>query len=783
MAIWCSNIRGNDGHNQRLEGGPDGRSFGYIALHESHAKVSSEGRGALLPAVNDVLCAVLVSIVACLVLCGPCQAETVSNFELRPAEKVLKRLLPRQAAQFELGALPRAGAAERFRISSANAHIRVEGSTISSLLFGINWYLKYIAQAQISPNGDQLPSGNLPLPDRVIEGQTPYRYRYALNENVDGYTAAYWDWPRWEREIDVLALSGINAILIERGMESVLYRTFRDFGYTDKELRDWITLPAHQNWQLMGNLCCYNGPISPQLLQRRVASARQIIARLHELGITAVLPGFFGIVPKSFKTRFPQAHIVPQGEWAGFERPDWLDPRDPMFSRIAAAFYAHQREIFGQSDVYDMEVFQEGGDSGAVPVAAAAKAVQSALETANPGSLWMMMAWQGNPRQDLLSGVDRSRLIIVDIDHDREPRDHRRCDFQGAPFLFGGIWEFGGRTTLGANVSNITERLQRLARTNSNMVGTALFTEGMDTNPFAYDLFTEMAWRREPVDIASWTSDYVRRRYGAADPHALAAWQILIRTAYNIHVDEVSFNSERDAAQESLFNAQPSLTANRASNWSPEAMRYDAELFKKALPELLAAAPTLKNISYDLVDVARQTLANESRLLLPKIKAAFEKEDSGRFEHLTNRWLHLMDLQEQLLGTHPAFMAGTWLKYVQPWASTPDELERLRFDARSLLTTWGDRKAGEGASLHDYGNKDWSGLTGDYYKARWQAYFNALQQQLRAGIPAAPIDWFAFGERWSRNSGAYTTVPTGDSRQIALQIAQEVVRDAPNERP
>ena len=315
------------------------------------------------------------------------------------------------------------------------------------------------------------------------------------------------------------------------------------------------------------------------------------------------------------------------------------------------------------------------------------------------------------------------------------------------------------------------------------MVGTALFTEGMETNPFAYDLFTEMAWRREPVDIASWTSDYVRRRYGAADPHALAAWQILIRTAYNIRIDEVSFNSERDAAQESLFNAQPSLTANRASNWSPEAIRYDAKLFKKALPELLAAAPTLKNISYDLVDVARQTLANESRLLLPEIKAAFEKEDSERFEHLTNRWLHLMDLQEQLLGTHPAFMVGTWLKYVQPWASTPDELERLRFDARSLLTTWGDRKASEGASLHDYGNKDWSGLTGDYYKARWQAYFNALKQQLRTGIPAAPIDWFAFGERWSRNSGTYTTVPTGDLRQIALQIAQEVVRDAPNEHP
>ncbi len=42
-----------------------------------------------------------------------------------------------------------------------------------------------------------------------------------------------------------------------------------------------------------------------------------------------------------------------------------------------------------------------------------------------------------------------------------------------------------------------------MARTNPNMVGTAVFTEGMDTNPFAFDLFTEMAWREAPVDTAA----------------------------------------------------------------------------------------------------------------------------------------------------------------------------------------------------------------------------------------------------------------------------------------
>jgi len=223
-----------------------------------------------------------------------------------------------------------------------------------------------------------------------------------------------------------------------------------------------------------------------------------------------------------------------------------------------------------------------------------------------------------------------------------------------------------------------------------------------------------------------------------------------------------------------LFNAQPSLTANRASNWSPEAMRYDARLFRQALPELLASSPSLKNTSYDLVDVARQTLANESRLLLPRIKAAFEARDAAQFERLTRRWLHYMDLQEQLLQTHPDFMVGTWLNHVQSWSSNPDELRRLNFDARSLLTTWGDRHASEEANLHDYGNKDWSGLTGDYYKARWQAYFNSLQQQLSTGTPATPIDWFALGEKWNRGTNTYPTVAAGDPRQVATRIAQAI---------
>jgi len=699
-------------------------------------------------------------------------AAWAKPFDVAPARGVVQRLFPAQFAGLELASMK--GDGERFRILNHQGHPRVEGTSSSALLAGVNWYLKYVAHGQVSTNGSRFDPG-LPLPAQTIERTSAFAWRYALNQNTDGYSSPYWDWPRWEREIDVLALSGINAMIVERGMDTVLYRTFSDFGYDDAAIRGWITQPAHQNWQLMGNLCCFNGPISQALMDKRAASARRIVARLRELGITPVFPGFYGIVPADFTKRFPGAHVVPQGEWAGFTRPGWLDPRDRMFAKVAASFYRHQHELFGDSTIYDMEVFQEGGDSGDVPVPEAARAVQDALHAAHPGAAWMMLAWQGNPRQDLLAGVMRSKLFIIDIDHDKVPRDDRMHDFQGAPFLFGGIWAFGGRTTLGTNIRNYTERLPRMRAANANMVGTAVFPEGMDSNPFAFDLFTEMAWHDGPVDRQAWAADYVRRRYGGDDAHARAAWKILLDTAYDLHPEGIEFHSERDAGQESLFAAQPSLEVNRASNWSPEGLRYDASRFRGALDELLEVAPALRGTPtyrYDLVDIARQVLANESRRLLPQIKKAFQAGDAQGLRTLEDRWLSLMDVQDKLLATDADFMLGTWLAPVKGWASNPDEDAALHYDARSILTTWGDRKASEGADLHDYGNKDWSGLTRDYYRPRWQAFFATLDASLASHQPPEHIDWFARGNAFNHAKQMYSATPSGDAYTLAKQVAE-----------
>jgi alpha-N-acetylglucosaminidase len=694
-----------------------------------------------------------------------------------PAEGVLQRLMPHLAPQLQLALVSKPNAKDYFRISGTRGHIRVEAATQPTLLYGVNWYLKYVAHLQISPNGSQLGSANLtlPAPDAPIEKPALYPWRYALNENVDGYSAPYWDQKRWQHEIDILALSGTNAILIERGMDLVLYQTFRDAGYSDEAIRNWIVQPAHQNWQLMGNMCCFQGPISTELLEKRSHSAQQLITALRTLGITPVLPGYYGIVPADFASLHPGAHVITQGDWNGFIRPGWLDPRDPNFDKLAASFYRHQHALYGDSAIYDMEIFQEGGAAGDVPVPAAAKKVQQALMRDHPDALWMLLGWQKNPTQELLSSLDISHVLIAEIEQGRIPREDRDKEFRGASWLYGGLWEFGGRTTMGAPLYDYAVRLPRMAALpGSRIVGTAVFTEGMDTNPFAFDLYTEMAWHVDPVDLTEWTNAYATRRYGADDPHARQAWQILLKTAYGYRADGNTQHGERDASQDSVFNSQPSLTATRAATWSPDVLRYNPAEFAPALTELLEADPAIRSTEtyrYDLVDVARQTMANESRRLLPLIKQAYDSKDKNAFTRLTKDWLHDMELQDQLLQTSPFFLLGRWLSFVPPWASSQGELDRLNYDARSILTTWGDRKASE-FGLHEYGNRDWAGLTSDYYMVRWQMYFDSLSASLDTGEAPKPIDWYAFGDNWNHSRKTYDAEPHGDSYAAALAIAR-----------
>jgi alpha-N-acetylglucosaminidase len=707
-------------------------------------------------------------------------AAAPKAFDPAPAKQAIARLAPQYAGQISVRALPSSGK-ESFEISGTAGRLEFAGTSPTAITSAFDHYLRHVAHGQVSWNGDQLNLGpTLPAPAAKISKQSPYKHRYMYNFTQFGYTSPYWDWPRWQREIDLLAAKGMNLVLVTIGQEALWYDTFREFGYSDEEIRQWIVLPGHQPWQWMANMSSFGGPISKGLIERRAALGRKIIDRMRSLGMTPVLPGFAGMVPGKFAEKNPGAKIVPQGDWVGFDRPDWLDPSTEQFSRVAAAFYKHQKQRFGLTGAYAADILHEGGQQGDVDIAAAARGIFKAMQDVDPASIWVLQAWQTNPRKELVEAVDKNKLLVLDINADNDPRWSKTDGFWGAPWAWGVLQNGGGRNGVYGNLAEVAETLPDVLHTEpakrGRLEAIAVAMEGTSQNPVVLDLIADMIWRDDTPAIDAWIDNYTHARYGTSDPDAKAAWAVLRDTAYGSRRDNVAGVM---GSAESLFTARPSLTAKTASTWGPPDIRYDPEHLDEAWRLLLRAGPRLATVDtyrYDLVDLTRQALANRSRDLLPKIKAAYDGKNLAEFTARSNEYLALMDHSERVLKTRADFLLGPWLNEARRWGADPAEKDQLEWDARTLVTVWGTRKASDWGGLHDYSNRDWSGLMKDFYRPRWAKYFGELTAALQQNRAPAEIDWFAWEDAWTRQHNKFAAQPAGDPYRVAQNVARAVQR-------
>ncbi|WP_432588593.1 alpha-N-acetylglucosaminidase [Streptomyces sp. HD1123-B1] len=696
------------------------------------------------------------------------QDPAVTAFDTAPAHDALRRLLPDHAGQFRLTALSPGGGRERFEVTGSTGRLTVAGTSPAVLLTGVHWYLKYVCHAQLTWSGDQLGlPRKLPAPDRPVARSTALPHRFAFNDTHDGYTAPFADWDRWEHLIDIAALHGCNELLVTPGQEAVYHRLLKDFGYSDAEARGWLPAPSHQPWWLLQNMSGYGGPVSPELLAKRAELGRRITARLRELGMRPVLPGYFGTVPDGFAGRNPGARTVPQGDWAGLKRPDWLDPRTESFRKVAAAFYRHQHELFGPVDLFKMDLLHEGGDPGDVPVPDAARAVEKALQTSRPGATWVILGWQENPRRDLLDAVDHDRMLVVDGLSDLDTVTDREKDWGRVPYAFGTIPNFGGRTTIGAKTHMWAERFTTWRdKPGGTLVGAAYMAEAAERDPAAFELFSELAWRDEPVDRTAWFREYADIRLGGRDDRGREAYAALRDTAYEI-------SSKDGRPHDSVFAARPSLTARSGTNYATHTPAFDPAGFDPALAALLAVAPALRDSDayrHDLTDIARQALANRSWQLIPQLQEAYRRKDLTTFRALSRLWLKLMRLSDDMTGAHRRFLLGPWLEDAKRMATGEAESARLEHAARTLITTWADRVTADGGKLANYANRDWNGLIADFHLPQWRSYLDELEDALAEGRAPHTFDWYAVEEPWTRERTGYPVRPTTDAHRTAQRV-------------
>ena len=639
---------------------------------------------------------------------------------------------------------------DAFEISTKHDTVFISASGPNAAAVGLNWYLKYYCHRSISHMGDNLePVSPLPVIKTPVRIDASAQIRYALNYCTYNYTMSFYTWQDWEHELDWMALNGVNTMLVANGEEAVWQNVLRKMGYTQDEINAFITGPAFNAWWLMGNIQGWGGPMPQTQIESRKLMVQRMIARMHGLGIEPVMPAFFGMVPSSLKTKI-KAHIITQGTWGAFTRPDILDPTDTAFSRIAGLFYDETKKLYGPSiHFFSGDPFHEGGITDGVDLARAGLNIQQAMQQYFPGSVWVLQGWQVNPRKEMLAQVDKSKILVQELFGETTNNWEKRQAYEGTPFIWCMITNYGERPGLFGKLQRYADEPYRArnGEYSKYLKGIGIMPEGINNNPAAFDGMLEVGWHQERVDMAAWIKKYALYRYGKYNEDIAKAWQLLLQTIYS------SPEGYQEGPPENILCARPALKIKSVSTWGTLRKNYDTAVFSHAVQLFAKAASQFKKsetYQIDLINFTRQVLANRADRVFAGFVAAYNQHDTVTFNLAKNQFLQLHDSTNDLLNKNAYFRLRTYQQQAVRAGNTPEEKANNLFNAMALISYWGENVKTED-NLHEYAYKEWGGMMISYYKKRWEMYFDYLDKQLK-GQPAQAPDFFAWERKWAADN-------------------------------
>ena len=194
-------------------------------------------------------------------------------------------------------------------------------------------------------------------------------------------------------------------------------------------------------------------------------------------------------------------------------------------------------------------------------------------------------------------------------------------------------------------------------------------------------------------------------------------------------------------------------------------------LNQKAALNLTEGSVYESNYNYDLVEWGSAVMADYAYELLIGIKAAKDAAGSNFASdetYITRRdaFLTLIADVDKFKGTNLNFRLGKWTQEARDAATEVEGATSATADwyefnnARTLITTWGDKVQNSG--LKDYSYRSWQGLLKDYYLPRWEYYF---------ANDCNGCDYFFFEWNWAH--GKEHTVGQTEKSDKALSPSQK----------
>jgi alpha-N-acetylglucosaminidase len=427
-----------------------------------------------------------------------------------------------------------------------------------------------------------------------------------------------------------------------------------------------------------------------------------------------------------------------------------------------------------------MDPFHEGGSVAGVDLDAAGKAIMQAMKKNNPKAVWVAQAWQANPRSQMIENLKAGDMIVLDLFSESRPQWgdpestwHRKDGFGQHDWIYCMLLNYGGNVGLHGKMAHVIDEYYKAKESSfgKTLRGVGMTMEGSENNPVMFELLTELPWCPVHFDKNEWLKNYTVARYGKANPTVQEAWILLSNSIYNCPPENT-----QQGTHESIFCARPSDHPYLVSSWSEMSDYYNPDDVIRAAAMMVSVADQFtgnNNFEYDLVDIVRQAIAEKGRLVEKVVEASFASGDKQLYNTAANRFLQLLLLQDELLGTRPEFKVGNWIARARSLGNTPEEKDQYEWNARVQITTWGNRNAADKGGLRDYAHKEWNGILKDFYYMRWKTWFD-YQNELLDGKKPTAIDFYALEEPWTKLTDSYSSEPEGDCISTVKRIFKEV---------
>ena len=425
-----------------------------------------------------------------------------------------------------------------FELSQEGNRIVIKGNTWVNIAVGLNWYLKYYASIHLTWNNmnTHLPA-SLPRVTSPERHATDLKLRYDFNYCTFSYSMAFWDWKRWQTEIDWMALHGVNLPLAIVGEEVAWRNMLLKLGYTKEEIGKFIAGPAFLAWWEMNNLEGWGGPLPDSWYNQQEALQKKILKRMHGYDMQPVLPGFCGMMPHDAKAKLG-LNVTDGGIWNSYTRPANLSPTDAHFDKIADLYYAELTNLYGKANYYSMDPFHETNDDEAIDYSKAGCKVMEAMKRVNPKATWVIQGWTENPRPQMIKNMKNGDLLVLDLFSECRPMFgipsiwKREKGYEQHDWLFCMLENFGANVGLHGRMDQLLHNFYSTKQSSPNtqhLKGIGFTMEGSENNPVMFELMSELPWRTE-CKKEDWIKGYVKARYGKTSPEIERAWQLLSET-------------------------------------------------------------------------------------------------------------------------------------------------------------------------------------------------------------------------------------------------------------